>query len=166
MPTQEQLHRLVLKFERDYPKSLSARLKWWAHVLGIDRVRLFQLLGLSRTEAAETPQSDLPRIVESHEDRAEMVNEMLAQLLASSDYDMAALRTAIHRPVGPATREGGRIASRRGGITPLPYTPTPRSRDGILLNEIVAGGAFALPALMAYLADAETDAGHRGGGTD
>lgn len=165
MPTQEQVRHLVTKFERDYPKTLSARMKWWARVLDIDHIRLFQLLGLSRTEAVKTPQSDLPRIVESHEDRAELVDELLAQLLASFDYDLPALRTAIHSPIGRESKEGRRITHRRDVVTPLPYTPTLQSRGGILLNEIVAGGPSALLALMAYLAEADTVGGHRSGST-
>jgi hypothetical protein len=46
-------------------------------VLGIDRIRLFRLLGLSGFEATRTSLTALPRVVSSHEDRAEMVDEML-----------------------------------------------------------------------------------------
>ena len=47
MATRDQVLQMAAEFERDYPESLSDRLEWWAHVLGIDRVRLFRLLGLS-----------------------------------------------------------------------------------------------------------------------
>ena len=123
MPTQDQVRQMVAEFEREYPESLSDRLKWWARVLGIDRIRLFRLLGLSRAEAARTPLTALPQVVASHEDRAEMVDEMLGQLLASFDYDLPAFRTAAHRPVGPASTEkrrarAGPVSSFRS-LTPL-----------------------------------------------
>ncbi len=147
MPTQEQLRQHVAEFERQYPESLSDRLVWWARVLGIDRIRLFRLLGLSGSEAARTPLAALPQVVDSHEDRAEVVDDMLGQLLASFDYDLQALCSALHRPVEPATREKPRIRRPPGVVFPLPYTPGPQARRGILLNEIVAGGPFALRAL-------------------
>ena len=81
MPTQEEVHRLVAKFERKYPKSLSGRLAWWVRVLGIDHTRIFRLLGLSSPEAARTSLSAFPRIVESHKDRAETVDELLGRRL-------------------------------------------------------------------------------------
>ena len=156
MPTQEQLRRRTEDFERDYPEPLSDRLKWWARVLGIDRIRLFRLLGLSGSEAARTPLTALPRVVDAQEDRAEMVDEMLGQLLASFDYDLQALRAALHPPAGPAP-EGKRLGKRQPGVVaPLPYTPSPQVRRGILLNQIVAGGPFALRSLQAYLSETTT----------
>jgi hypothetical protein len=162
MPTQDHVQRLVAEFERQYPESLIDRLKWWARVLGIDRIRLFRLLGLSGPEAARTPLTALPQVVDSHEDRAEMVDEMLGQLLASFDYDLPAFRAALHSPVGPVSTEKRRVIRRPGVIVPLPYTPRPQARSGILLNEIVAGGPSALPALLAYLREARTGGSRRG----
>jgi hypothetical protein len=165
MPTRDQLSQRVAEFERQYPESLSDRLKWWAHVLGIDRIRLFRLLGLPGAEAVRTPQAALHQVVDSHEDRAEIVDEMLGQLLASFDYDLPALRTALHRPLGDASEEKRRVTRQPGVIVPLPYTPGPQARSGILLNEIVAGGPSALPALLAYLSESRTGDGRRGGRT-
>jgi hypothetical protein len=164
MPTQEQLRRWTEDFEREYPESLSDRLKWWAHVLGIDRIRLFRLLGLSGSEAARTPLTALPRVVEAQVDRAEMVDDMLGQLLASFDYDLHALSAALHQPVDPTPKEKekGRIKRRPGDVVPLPYTPGPQARRGILLNQIVAGGPFALRALQAYLSEPTTGNGRAG----
>jgi hypothetical protein len=154
MATQDQVLQMVADFERDHPEPLSDRLKWWTHVLGIDRVRLFRLLGLSGREAANTPLRALAKVVASHEDRAEMVDEMLGHLLASFDYDFTAFRSALHGPVAAAPKEKRRITRRADLVVPLPYVPRPQSRSGILLNQIVAGGPFALPALMAYLREA------------
>lgn len=160
MPTQEHVERLVAEFERQYPESLSDRLKWWAHVVGIDRIRLFRLLGVPGGEAARTPVSALARIVKANEDRAEMVDELLGQLLASFDYDLPAFRQALHAPLKPAAEEEQRVTRRPGSVVALAYTP--RARSGILLNEIVAGGPSALPALLAYLREARSGGGGPG----
>lgn len=162
MPTQEHLRQVVAEFERQYPESLIDRLKWWVHVLGIDRIRLFRLLGLSGPEAARTPLKALPQVVESHEDRAEMVDDMLGQLLASFDYELAALRAALHSRAGLTPKEESRIARRPSGIVPLPYTPGPRARSGLLLNQIFAGGPSALRALLAYIGEGRAEGRRRG----
>ena len=86
-----------------------------------------------------------------------MVDEMLGQLLASFGYDLPAFREALHSPMGLAPKEKRRVTRQPGVIVPLPYTPRPQERNGILLNEIVAGGPSALPALLAYLHEARTD---------
>jgi hypothetical protein len=162
MPTQEQLRRRTEDIEREYPESLSDRLQWWVHVLGIDRIRLFRLLGLSGSEATRTPLTALPRVVDAQVDRAEMVDDMLGQLLASFDYDLPAFRTALHQPVDTASEEKHPGQRRTGEEVPLPYTPGPQVRRGILLNQIVAGGPFASRALLAYLSEPTTTGnGHR-----
>ena len=144
MPTQEQLDQRTAEIEREYPESLPDRFQWWARVLDIDRVRLFRLLGLSGSEATRTPLTALPRVVEAQVDRAEMVDDMLGQLLASFDYDLPALRAALHEPLGTPSEEKRPGKRRSGEDVPLPYTPSPQVRRGMLLNQIVAGGPFAL----------------------
>ncbi len=158
--------QMVAEFERKYPESLSDRIKWWVHVLGIDRIRIFRLLGLSGPEAARTPLGSLPQVVVSHEDRAEMLDEMFGQLLASFDYDLAAFRTALHSTVSSDLKEMRQVPRRPDVVAPLPYSPRPEARGGMLLNEIVAGGPSALPALLAYLRDGKADDGRRGKRTD
>src|SRR3954464_13332020 len=83
MPTQEEVARLAADFEAQYPEDLVSRLKWWVRVVGIDRTRLFPLLGVTQFRAVRASLSDLDEIVAHHESRAEMVDEILAQLLAS-----------------------------------------------------------------------------------
>jgi hypothetical protein len=156
MPTKEQLDRDVAEFEGQYPESLSDRLQWWAQVLDIDRRRVGGLLGLSRKETAELSLSDLERVVSDHEDRAELVDDMLGQLLASFDYDLAAFRAALHRPIGPKDGEKNRISHRPEESLQLPSKPRAEVRRGALLNEIFAGGPVALPALQAYLSEPTT----------
>jgi hypothetical protein len=162
MPTQEELRQRTADLERDSPESLADRIPWWAHVLGLDRIRLFRLLGLSGSEAVRTPLTALPRVVDAHEERAEMVDDMLGHLLASFDYDLQALRAALHQPAGPATEEKGQGQRRPGAAVPLPYTPGPQARRGILLNQIVAGGPLAPRALLTYLSEPTTGDGRRG----
>jgi hypothetical protein len=163
MPTQEQLRHYVDEFERQYPESLSDRIQWWARVLDVDHTRLFRLLGLSGPEAARTPRTALPRVVESHEEQAEYVDDMLGLLLASFDYDLSALRSAMHRPPDSASGEMHEGTRQPDEDTPLPYTPSPRVRDGILLNMIAAGGSVALSALQAYLSETKGGNGRRKG---
>src|SRR4051812_5061421 len=100
MPTQEEVARLAADFEAQYPEDLASRLRWWVRVVGIDRTRLFLLLGLTQIRAVRASLSDLDEVVAHQGSRAEMVDEILAQLLASFDYDVHALRTALRRPVG------------------------------------------------------------------
>jgi hypothetical protein len=162
MPTQEELRQRTVEIERDSPEALADRIPWWVHVLGLDRIRLLRLLGLSGAEAARTPLTALPRVVDAHEDRAEMVADMLDLLLASFDYDLQALRAALHQPAGPATEDQGQGQRRPGAAVPLPYTPGPRARRGFLLNLIVAGGPLAPRALLTYLSEPTTGDGRRG----
>jgi hypothetical protein len=122
MPTLKQLQRQVAEFETKYPEPLVDRLKWWVSVLGIDRIRLFRLLGLSGVEAARTPLTALPDVVNSHEDWAEIVDEMLVRLLASFDYDLAAFRAALHSPIGPSSEKRHRSTHRLGAVVPPPFS--------------------------------------------
>ena len=82
---------------------------------------LFRLLGLSGSEATRTPLTALPRVVEAQVDQAEIVDDMLGQLLASFDYDLPALHTVLHEPVDTASEENtpGQAPSRRGRSTSL-----------------------------------------------
>ena len=92
MPTQEQLRQRTADLERDSPEALADRIPWWARVLGIDRIRLLRLLGLSGSEALRTPLTALPRVVDAHEDRAEIVDELLSHLEV---WQRLAIRWAI-----------------------------------------------------------------------
>jgi hypothetical protein len=156
MPTQEQVDQRVAEFQQQAPEALPDRLAWWVRILGIERARLFRLLGLSGSEAPRTSLTALPRIVAAHEDLAERVDDMLGHLLASwFDYDLTAFRTALHHPGSEGTHPSA-------PAIPLPYTPSPQVRNGLLLNMIVAGGPSALPALLAYLSETTTGQGRRG----
>ena len=161
MPTQEQLRQRTADIEREYPESLSDRIQWWARVLDIDRVRLFRLLGLSGSEAARTPLTALPRVVEAQVDQAEIVDDMLGQLLASFDYDLPALRTVLHEPVDTASEE-----NRPGNAVPVRtfHFPTrPVRRCGGVSSSTRSSRVGRSPcALQAYLSEPTTGNGRRG----
>jgi hypothetical protein len=159
MPTQEQLEQRLAELDREWPETLPDRLEWWVRVLDIDRIRLYRLLGLSGAEANRTPLSALSRVVAEHEDQAERLDDMLGSVLASFDYDLPALRADVQRPKGPATPEQQRSTRPPGPVVPLPYTPGPQVRRGLLLNQIIAGGPDALLALRAYLSEPSSGKG-------
>jgi hypothetical protein len=157
MPTVDRLRQLVAEVKRQIPEEpLSDRLESWVRVLGIDLVRFFRLLGVPDSQARQATLAALPQVIDSHEDRAEWVDELLSQLLASCDYDLEVLRTAMHPPAGPASEEQRPDAGFR-----LPYTPSPRVRRGLLLNQVVAGGPDASRALLAYLSEESNGDGRR-----
>ena len=157
MPTLERLRQNVAEVERQIPEEpLSDRLESWVRVLGIDLARFFWLLGLPDSQARQATLADLPQVVESHEDRAERVDGLLLELLSSCDYDLEVLRTAIHPPVGPTSIEQQPDTGFR-----LPYTPSPRVRRGLLLNQMVMGGSDAPRALLAYLSEETNGDGRR-----
>ena len=157
MPTQDQLRRRTADFEREYPESLSDRLQWWVRVLDIDRIRLFQVLGLSGLQAARTPLTDMPRVVDAQEDRAEIVDDMLGYLLASYDYDLPASAQPCTNPWSPRPRK------RAVPVSPFRFpTLPPQVRRGLLLNQIVLGGPSGPLALLAYLSEPTTSNGRRG----
>ena len=54
---------LAKKFEAAYPEELSARLQWWSKSLGIDRVGLLRMLGMSARQAEKRKGEDLKEIL-------------------------------------------------------------------------------------------------------
>jgi hypothetical protein len=51
--------RNIRELEKTYPEGLAARLEWWGEALGMDRVRLLGMIGLSRRQAARRKDDDL-----------------------------------------------------------------------------------------------------------
>ena len=47
MTAYQRLERNVREFAKPYPEGLAERLAWWGEALGIDRVRLLRMIGLS-----------------------------------------------------------------------------------------------------------------------
>ena len=53
MRTYKKIDVLAKKFDDAYPEELSARLQWWSKALGINRVRLLRMIGMSARQAGE-----------------------------------------------------------------------------------------------------------------
>jgi hypothetical protein len=153
MPSQSKARQLATKFDKAYPKSLSKRLEWWCHVLGIDRFRLLRMMGMSADEAKrekDVSWSDLLKKKEL-EESAWWVEGKLHELLALFDYDWNALADRLHHPREAQRQEPSRVTRQKGDIVKLQYVP---SNDGteMLLNQLAKAGPESFPALISYLA--------------
>lgn len=153
MPSQTKARQLATKFEKAYPNSLSERLEWWCHVLGINRSRLLQMMGMPVDEAKRVKGASWSDILEKKEweENAWWVEGKLHELLALFDYDWEALADRLHHPRETQRQEPSRVTRQKDDIASLQYEP---SNDGteILLNQIAKGGPESFPALISYLA--------------
>ena len=153
MPSQTKSRQLATKFDKEYPASLSERLEWWCHVLGINRSRILQMMGLSADEAKRAKDvswSDLLKKKE-WEENAWWVEGKLHELLALFDYDWNALADRLHHPREAQRQESSRVTRQKGDTVKLQFVPR---NDGteILLNQLAKGGPESFPALISYLA--------------
>ena len=156
MSTDDRIRQHAERFEQEAPESLPERLQWWSTRLGIDRVRLLRLMGMTHSEALRRRTNSLVEIVAEREEGAEQADDMLGRLLAFFEYDLDAFCLALHHPIGPEHREASRVKRRPGEVFSLPYYPRPEQQAGLLLNEIITGGPRAMPALLAYLSRSES----------
>jgi hypothetical protein len=154
MPIYKKTAELARKFDAAYPQELSARLQWWGEALGIDRVRLLRLIGMSAHQAASlTKSEDLFEVLKDPqwEKNAQMVEGSLHTLLSLFQYDWHALAERIHSPLAEGQGEPhSRTKRRNGKVTGLRYTPNGASSD-LLINRMAEGGPESLSALVAYL---------------
>src|SRR5438105_13937430 len=76
--------RNIRELEKTYPEGLAARLEWWGEALGIDRVRLLRMIGMSARQTARRKDDDLNEIVASPEwaDNALGLEGMLVHLVS------------------------------------------------------------------------------------
>ena len=146
---------LARKLEAEYPNDLAARLRWWSKRLGIDRIRLLRMFGMSQRQA-ETHKCDNLDVILKDPKRganALMLEGGLHRLLALFQYDWKALAEQLHRP---ATERGepelARVTRQRGGDKRLRYRPNGDASE-LLLNRIAEGGPQLLSTLVAYLAE-------------
>jgi hypothetical protein len=149
-----QTDELARKFDAAYPVELSARLQWWARTLGIDRVRLLRMIGLSAREAGERQGQDLKQILNSPdwEANAQLLEGGLHRLLSLFRYDWHALAERIHGPVGETEQgEPSRATHRKGEVKRLRDIPNGDASD-LLINRLAEGGPESLSVLLAYLA--------------
>ena len=153
MPIYKKTAELARKFDSAYPPELFARLQWWGDALGINRVRLLRLLGMSKHQAEQRKNCDLQEIIRNPKwkENVQLVEASLLRLLSLFHYDWPALAERIHSPVAGVQQEGpSRVTRGKGEVTRLQYTPNGASFE-LLINRVIAGGPDSLSALLAYL---------------
>lgn len=164
MQTYRKIDELARKFDDAYPEELCARLEWWSKTLGIDRVRLLRLIGMSARRAEERKGEDLKEILRSPdwETKAQRIEGGLHRLLALFHYDWHALAERIHTPaVGTEPAGPSRVTRQKGGVTRLLDMANGGTTD-LLINRMAYGGPESLSALLAFLA-ASPAGDHRAG---
>ena len=121
MTVYERISRQARTFAKSYPKELPARLEWWGQALGIDRVRLLRMIGLSVREAALRKDDDLKEIVEDPEwaDNALGLEGLLSLLLSLYQYDWHTLAGNIRKAAATRRGEASPAAGEEGAIQRL-----------------------------------------------
>jgi hypothetical protein len=161
MSIYKKLGAQATKFEKAYPQDLPARLEWWCTNLGIDRVRLLRMIGLSARQAARRKQDDLKEILKDPEwaDNALGLEGNLVILLSLHHYDWHALAELIREAsVKTPADESSRPSRRKGETKRLPSAPNGDPPD-LLLYRIATGGHESLSALTSYLIGLRNGAG-------
>lgn len=114
MPSYRKARELATTFDKAYPKTLSDRLAWWCHVLGINHPRFLRMMGMSADDAArekDTSWSDLLKKKE-WEENAWWVEGKLHELLALFDYDWKSLSERLHQGTDARREEPTRVTHR------------------------------------------------------
>jgi len=157
MASPEKTRELATKFDEAYPETLPKRLRWWCRALGVNRLRLLRMMGLSATEATkqkDTNWSDLFRNKE-WEENAWWVEGKLHDLLALFDYDWIALADRLHHGTAAQKEEPSRVPHQKSDMVKLQHIPSHDSTE-TLLAQLAKGGPASFPALIAYLARAHS----------
>jgi hypothetical protein len=153
MPSHEKTRELATKFDEAYPETLPKRLTWWCLVLGVNRLRLLRMMGLSAAEATKQKDTNWTELFRNKEweENAWWVEGKLHDLLALFDYDWIALADRLHHGTDAQREEPSRVTRQKGDIVKLQHIP---GHDGTetLLNQLAKGGPESFPALIAYLA--------------
>lgn len=153
MPSYKKARSLASEFDKAYPENLPDRLEWWQHVLGINRVRLLRMMGMSAPKATKEKDTPWADLIEkgNWEENAWWVEGKLYELLAMFDYDWKALSERLHQSAETPPKEPTRVKRHKGDILKLQYVP---SDDGnrILLNQLAKDGPESFSALLSYLA--------------
>jgi hypothetical protein len=124
MPTHRKARELADAFEEAYPQELPERLTWWGQVLGIDRVRLLRMLGMSAKEAKDKKTQGWDTILQNEKwaERAWWVEGKLHEILSLFDYDWQALSAYLHHPLAQADgEEHPHLPRPRPAVEPLRY---------------------------------------------
>lgn len=152
MPTHKKAQQLATEFENTYPKTLTERLAWWCHVLGVGRPRFLRMMGMSADEANRQRRSNWEAILdkEEWEKSGWWVEGKLHELLALFDYDWRALAARLHQTAQANGEELTRVTRPQGDVAKLHYTPRGDGTE-ILLNQLARAGPQSFSALIAYL---------------
>jgi hypothetical protein len=157
--------RLARQFEKDYPPELAQRLRWWGRALGIDRVRLLRMMGMSARQASQAKDRALQDILRDSEweQKAWVLEGNLVRLLSLFGFDQHALAERIHLPVvPPESEEPSRVSRRQGEVVSLRSTPRGADAD-LLLKRMAQGGPDSLSDLLSVLVVTPNGAGESEG---
>jgi hypothetical protein len=160
MSIYRKIEQNVRELEKSYPEGLAARLEWWCAALGIDRVRLLRMIGMSARQAARRKDDDLNEILKRREwaDHALGLVELLGRLLSLYHHDLRAVAENIRRASMTRREETSQAARPRSGIK-RPQARRNGKLSEILLDRIHQGGSQALTSLYGYLIESQAEAG-------
>jgi hypothetical protein len=153
MDIYKKIDATIRKFRKVYPRELAAQLPWWEEVLGLDRVKLLRLIGLSASQAARRKDEDLELILENPEwkTRAVEIESMLCNLLPYFHHDWNVLAESIRNSAAqwreaPSPNGNGMVREVSNEAT-----------SEQLLQRLAAGGPDWMSLLMGYLITAQAD---------
>lgn len=159
MTAYQRVARNAREFTKSYPEGLAAQLEWWGEALGIDRIRLLRMIGLSRRQAARRKDEDLEAIVESPEwaDNALGVEGLLARLVTLYQHDWRDLAEKM-REAAKTQREETSHAAVPKAATQRPHARRNGKTSEVWAGRIHEGGPDALGALISYLITSQAEA--------
>jgi hypothetical protein len=157
------VERNAREFEKSYPEGLAAQLEWWREALGIDRVRLLRMIGMSARQAARRKDDDLNEIVESPRwaDNALGLEGMLVRVLSFYHHDWRGLSEEIREAAAARREEASRPTGPASAIK-RPHARRNGKASDIWADRIHQGGRQALTSLLHYLVEAEAEGSRAG----
>jgi hypothetical protein len=159
MSVYQRIARQAREFAKSYPEELPAQLEWWSEALGIDRVRLLRMIGLSAREAARRKDDDLKAIVESQEwaDNALGLEGLLAVLLTLYQHDWRDLAEKIRKAATTRREETSNASGAKTAVNRSHARRNGMSSD-VWADRIHEGGDQALTSLISYLIESQAEA--------
>jgi hypothetical protein len=145
------------RFERDYPASLAARLKWLEEQLQVNRCQILRLMGLPHDQVASVSKRSWREITREHEPLAERAEHLLTHYLSYFDYDVKRAK-AFPQEFAEKVQQGQyKLADY---VPALAFANTPVEREDALLTIILEEESRLLPVLATFLATPERN-GHQ-----
>ena len=159
MTISQRTKRTAGRSEKPYPEGLAERLEWWSEALGIDRVRLLRMIGLSARQAARRRDDDLKPIVESPEwaDNALGLEGLLVRLVSLNHNDPRELMKWIRASAALQRPETSHATGPKRPI-PRPHARRNGKASDVWVDRIQEGGPDALDALISYLITYQAEA--------